>query len=133
MPMLTYPAQLEVQMGLVATKPVFGVSDRARLKPVPSATETSKKIEKLLVVSLNMVLSKTRITRALIRLCGCAGWSAPLLFANPGRQVFSGRGQNCGLSKFSCSLQCTWMTIIDCRLFLTAYLKMCHWDILLNW
>ena len=25
---------------------------------------------------------------ALIRLRGCAGWSAPLLFANPRRQVF---------------------------------------------
>ena len=27
-------------MGLIATKPVFGVSDKARLKPVSSATET---------------------------------------------------------------------------------------------
>ena len=29
------------QKGLVATKPVFGVSDKMRLKPVSSATETS--------------------------------------------------------------------------------------------
>ena len=29
---------------------------------------------------------------ALIRLCGCTGWSAPLLFANPRRQVFLRRG-----------------------------------------
>ena len=28
----------------------------------------------------------------LIRLCRCASWSAPLLFANPGRQVFSRQG-----------------------------------------
>ena len=28
-------------MGLIATKPVFGVSDKARLKPVSSGTETS--------------------------------------------------------------------------------------------
>ena len=28
-------------MGLVARKPVFGISDKARLKPVTSATETS--------------------------------------------------------------------------------------------
>ena len=27
-------------MGLIARKPVFGVSDKARLKPVSSATET---------------------------------------------------------------------------------------------
>ena len=26
------------------------------------------------------------LSAALIRLRGCAGWSAPLLFANPGRQ-----------------------------------------------
>ena len=30
-------------MGLVARKPVFGVSDKARLKPVSSTTETSYK------------------------------------------------------------------------------------------
>ena len=29
-----------------------------------------------------------RITKALIILCGCAGWSAPLLFATPRRQFF---------------------------------------------
>ena len=39
-----------------------------------------------------MILSNKRITKALIRLCGCAGWSAPFLFANPLRQVFSPRG-----------------------------------------
>ena len=39
-----------------------------------------------------MIRSKTRITKALISLRGCAGWSASLLFANPRRQVFSRRG-----------------------------------------
>ena len=76
-------------MGLVATKHVFGVSDKARLKPVSSATETSYKTEILLAASLNMVLSKMRITKALIRLRECAVWSAPVLFANPWKQVFS--------------------------------------------
>ena len=32
------------------------------------------------------------MTKALNRLRGCAGWSAPVLFANPQRQVFSRRG-----------------------------------------
>ena len=50
-------------MGLVATKPVFGVSDKASL------------------ASLDVVLSKRQITKALIRLRGCAGWSSRLLFA----------------------------------------------------
>ena len=38
-----------------------------------------------------MILSKKRITKALIRLLGCAGWSAPVLFAVPRRQVISRR------------------------------------------
>ena len=68
-------------MGLVTTKSVFGVSGKARLKPVSSATETIKKIEISLVASLDMLPSEKPITKALIRLRGCAGWSASLLFA----------------------------------------------------
>ena len=81
----------EHHFSLVATKPVFGVSDKMRFKPACSATETSLKIEISLVASLDMVLSKQRSTKALIRLRGWAGWSAPMLFANPRRQVFSHR------------------------------------------
>ena len=69
-------------MGLDATKPVFGVSSKARLKPVSSATETSYKIGIPLTTSLDMILSQKRITRALISLLICTGLSAPLLFAN---------------------------------------------------
>ena len=36
-----------------------------------------------------MILSKKLITKVLISLHGCAGWSAPVLFANPQRQFFS--------------------------------------------
>ena len=39
-----------------------------------------------------MLLSDKRKTKALISLRGCAGWSAPLLFAHPRRQVFLRRG-----------------------------------------
>ena len=67
-------------MDLVPTKPVW-VSHQVMLKPVSSATETSY-VENLLEESLDMVCSKMRITKALISLRGCAGWSAPLLFAN---------------------------------------------------
>ena len=70
-------------------KPVSGVSDKPKLKQVSSATETSQKIEISLVASLDMIVSKRPITKALISLNGCAGWSATLLFANPQRQVFS--------------------------------------------
>ena len=79
-------------IGFVTTKPVFGVSDKAILKPACSATETSWKTKVLLVASLVMVLSSKRITKALVRLRAYAGWSASLLFANPQRQVFSHRG-----------------------------------------
>ena len=53
------------------------------LKAAFSATETSLKSEFSLVASFDMILSNKRIRKALIRLHGCAGWSAPLLFANP--------------------------------------------------
>ena len=33
------------------------------------------------IESSGIILSKQRITKALIRLHGCAGWSVPLLFA----------------------------------------------------
>ena len=54
-------------MGLDATKPVFGFSH----KPVSSATETTYKLENLLVASLDMIFSNKRITKVLIRLQGC--------------------------------------------------------------
>ena len=67
-------------------------SDKARLKPVSSATETSYKIEISLLASLYMIFSNKGITKVLIRLRGCPGWSAPVLFAKLRRQVFSHRG-----------------------------------------
>ena len=69
-------------LGRDARKTVFGVSDKARLKPVSSA-------EISLAASLGMILSKKRITKVLVRLRECAGWSAPLLFENLQRLVFS--------------------------------------------
>ena len=48
-----------------------------------------------------MILYNKRITKALIRLRGCAGWSAPLLFENLRSQVFSRRGPSRQLAHFS--------------------------------
>ena len=79
-------------MGLIAPKPVFRVSNKTRLKPVSSATETSWKIEILLIASIDMIMSNEQITKVLIRLCGCTGWSAPLLFAVHQRHVFLCKG-----------------------------------------
>ena len=49
-------------------------------------------VMKQLVAGTDMIHSNKRITKALIRLRGCAGWSAHLLFTNLRRQVFSRRG-----------------------------------------
>ena len=68
-------------MSLATRKPVFGVCDQVRLKPTCTATETSWRLETLDIEIRGIILSKQWITKALIRLRGCAGWSAPLLFA----------------------------------------------------
>ena len=75
-------------LGLVARKPVFWVSEKAISNQSPQLQRLSRKF----VASLHMILSKKRITKVLIRMRGCAGWSAPVLFANPRWQVFSCRG-----------------------------------------
>ena len=79
-------------MGLVARKPSFGVPDQASFKPVFSATETKLDNWNFTCSSLHIILSKKRITKALIRLRGCAGTSAPVLFANPPKTGFPVRG-----------------------------------------
>ena len=69
-------------LGLNARRPVFGVYDQARLKPTCSVTEStcSKQAEILRVATLSIILSRGRTTKALIRLHGCVGWHAPLIF-----------------------------------------------------
>ena len=60
---------------------LFSVSDHARLKPTYSVTEISWDAEILRGASLSIKLSWERTTKPLIRLCGCVGWSSPLMFA----------------------------------------------------
>ena len=72
-----------IYIGLVATKPVIRVFDKVRFKPACSATGTSKKIESWLVVGLDIILPNMRITKVLIRLLGCPGWSAPFVVHKP--------------------------------------------------
>ena len=62
-------------------KTVFGICDQVRHKPACSATETSSILEISAIASWGIILSKQRKTKALIRLQGCAGWSAHLLFS----------------------------------------------------
>ena len=62
-------------------KPVFVVCNQLKLKLACSATGASQKLDILDIETKGIILSKQRITKALIRLRGCTGWSAPLLFA----------------------------------------------------
>ena len=78
--------------GVRRDKTCLRFSDKAIFKPICSTTETSYKIENWLVTSLYMILSNKRISQVLIGLCECTGWSAPLLFTNQRRQVFSHQG-----------------------------------------
>ena len=75
-------------LSLVTRKPVFGVCDQVKLKPAYSASETRWRLEISDIKTRGIILSKQRVTKALNSLCGCAGWSASLLFAN-GKNRFS--------------------------------------------
>ena len=89
---ICFTSSISGQSGIVfLLPPVFGPRHektclqgfrQVRFKPASSATETSQKIEIALEASLGMIVLNTWITKALIRLGRCTGWSAPLLFAN---------------------------------------------------
>ena len=68
------------------------IFDQVRFKPACSATEASKSLETLDIASIHILLSEQRTTKVLISLRGCAGWSAPLLFAYGIRHVFAWPG-----------------------------------------
>ena len=77
-----------------------GVSDQVGLKLACSATEASMRLEILVTETRDFKLSKQWTIKALIRLRGCAGWSAPLLFAYDIRHVFSWPGSNIIVTKY---------------------------------
>ena len=68
------------------------IFDQIRFKSVCSATEASQNLETLDIPSIHIILSTQRTTKVLIRLRGCAGWSAPLLFAYDIRHIFAWPG-----------------------------------------
>ena len=59
-----------LHMSLVTRKPVLGVCDQGKLKPVCAATEASKRLEILDMETRDIILSRQRTTNALIRLRG---------------------------------------------------------------
>ena len=61
-----------------------GVTDQVGLKPAAQRQKLAK--------TTDIALFRQRTTKALIKLRGCAGWYAPLLFAYDIRHVFSWPG-----------------------------------------
>ena len=61
-------------------------------KRVSNQSHQLQRLARKSLARLRVILLKKRITKAVIRLRGCAGWSAPVLVVNPWRQVFSRRG-----------------------------------------
>ena len=69
-------------MGLIVRKPVLFPTKRDSNQS-PQLQSLARKLKFSREASLDMILSKKRKTMALISLRGCAGWSVPLLVANP--------------------------------------------------
>ena len=64
-------------LGFGTTEPVFGVSKKRDSNESPKLQRPARKLKFRL---WQVILSNKRITKAMIRLRGCAGWSAPFLF-----------------------------------------------------
>ena len=77
-----------------------GIFDQVTFKPACSATEARENLETLDIASIHIILSKQRTTKVLIRLRGCTGWYAPLLFAwyYAIRHIFTWRGPHVHVS-----------------------------------
>ena len=98
--------------------------DKTYLQEFSTRPDTNRHAQpqKLTIASRDIILSKQRTTKALIRLCGCAGWSAPLtkvlirlwgyagwstplLFAYDIGQIFSWPGSTVWVSTSSLKLR----------------------------
>ena len=62
-------------------KTCLRVSDQVRHRSACSSTEASLSLQILDIETRGIILYRKWTTKVLIRLRGCAGWSAPLLFA----------------------------------------------------
>ena len=75
-------------MSLVTRKQVFGVFDQVGLKPACSATEASYSLEISDIETRDIILSRQRTTKALIR-CANAQADLRLYCSHIAQQVFS--------------------------------------------
>ena len=84
-----FPPPLICRLGALCMGYDARVFNQVRHKPTCSATETSYNCEIMCASGRVMILFRKQKTQALIRLHGCSGWSAPLLFACNKVRVFS--------------------------------------------
>ena len=81
-------ALLTFNIGHVERKPVFRFQTKWISYQSPQLQSLAWKLKVSSIARLHIILSIKLITKTLIRQRGCAGWSAPVFFANPPRQVF---------------------------------------------
>ena len=86
--------EAQLYLGLIVTKPVFRVFDEDP-KMTCSVSETVYIFEMFNKAGLEIMLFNQRITKELVRMHRCAGWSGPLLFVYIS-EVFWGRGPSQG-------------------------------------
>ena len=85
---------------------------RGRDKTRPAQPHRPAWVEILDWESVGFILSRQQTTNSLSGLCGCAGWSALLMFAYGVRQIFSCRGSfSFVFSLFSLFYYCKWRKI----------------------
>ena len=76
-------SEKEIHMGLITRNLSSGFPPRSYTNKPAQLPRIARTIEVLPVASFDKIHSNKRITKVLIRLCRCVGWSAPLLFTNP--------------------------------------------------
>ena len=73
--------KFENELKFITSGPVVGVCNLVMLEAASSTTETMKNLGILHMAKVSIVLSIKGMTKALTRLRGCAGWSAPFSHA----------------------------------------------------
>ena len=69
-----------------------GIPTRSYQNQHTQLQRIARKMKCHIVTNLDSMLYKKQITKALIRLCRCAGWSVPLLLAHHKLQDFLRQG-----------------------------------------
>ena len=100
---------------------VVGGGEGVSTKSVSNQSPQLKRLAWKLKFHLQQVyiwyFPKSKKKKALIRLRGCAGWSAPVLFTNPRRQGFSRRGPYYSCIYDPCNSEWTASHVFFCFFF----------------